>query len=223
MTSEAQIAANQANARHSTGPKTEAGKAASSRNRLSHGLAGSFLVLKHENQAEYDSLLQSLQTEYQPSTITEQLLVGSIAQHQWLARRAVNLQESCFDSESGICDLPEKLALYLRYQTTHERAFHKCLNDLIKLQSARLKGAIGFESFTHIIRQERASAAEQRRQSAERRKAELHEIRLAYAKARLARPSPSSSLGHTAEPVAPALVTFPNFAAPSPAASTPPL
>jgi hypothetical protein len=39
MSTEAQIAANQANAQHSTGPQSAAGKAASSQNRRLHGLA----------------------------------------------------------------------------------------------------------------------------------------------------------------------------------------
>jgi hypothetical protein len=40
MTSEKQIAANRANAMRSTGPKTRAGKLASSRNAYRHGLSG---------------------------------------------------------------------------------------------------------------------------------------------------------------------------------------
>ncbi len=41
MATAAQIAANQANAQKSTGPKTPPGKAASSRNATKHGLSGS--------------------------------------------------------------------------------------------------------------------------------------------------------------------------------------
>jgi hypothetical protein len=46
MASAAQIAANPANAQHSTGPRTEAGKATVARNRLTRGLAspGFFLL-----------------------------------------------------------------------------------------------------------------------------------------------------------------------------------
>jgi hypothetical protein len=36
--------------------------------------------------------------------------------------------------------------LYLRYATTHERAFHKCLTDLLKLRSTKQKIEFGFES-----------------------------------------------------------------------------
>jgi len=42
MTTEAQIRANQANAQHSTGPKTEEGKTISARNNLRVGLTGGY-------------------------------------------------------------------------------------------------------------------------------------------------------------------------------------
>ena len=37
-------------------------------------------------------------------------------------------------------------SLYLRYETTHTRAFHKSLNDLLKLRSERRKTENGFEA-----------------------------------------------------------------------------
>ena len=54
----------------------------------------------------------------------------------------------------------EHFALYLRYQTTHERAFYKALNELQKLRNERRKEQIGFES------QKRAQAAEIRAEKA---------------------------------------------------------
>ena len=64
MSTEAQIAANQANSQLSSGPKTEEGKAASSKNHLSHGLTyrgGMFILLPWENAQEYDQLVVNLQ------------------------------------------------------------------------------------------------------------------------------------------------------------------
>ena len=37
----------------------------------------------------------------------------------------------------------------MRYCTTHTRAFHKSLNDLLKLRSERRKANIGFEAQKH--------------------------------------------------------------------------
>jgi hypothetical protein len=51
-------------------------------------------------------------------------------------------------------------ALYLRYQTTHERAFYKALTELQKLREQRRKEQIGFES------QKRAQADEIRAEKA---------------------------------------------------------
>jgi hypothetical protein len=62
---------------------------------------------------------------------TELILVERLAQHHWLRNRAGLLQSNCFHEDGGVDE--KRLALYLRYQTTHERAFRKCLNDLLKL------------------------------------------------------------------------------------------
>ena len=123
MPTKAQTTANQTNAQHSTGPKTETGKAASSLNHLSHGLTGTaFAVLDWEDQNAFHALFSRLQSEHQPATVTEEILVEKMVQHYWLTQRAITLQATCFNAESAP-DNPEKqLALYLRYQTTHDRA-----------------------------------------------------------------------------------------------------
>ena len=90
-----------------------------------------------------------------------------MAQHYWLAQRALNLQQFCF-SESGACENDQQLALYLRYQTTHDRAFHKCLNDLLKLRAEKRKEQIGFVSQQH------KEADQARRQARENRQQERH-------------------------------------------------
>ncbi len=148
----AQLAANRTNAQFSTGPNTEAGKAASSRNSRSHGLSGkNFVVLAWETQEDYDQLLADLHAEYKPSSPTERLLVDSLAQHRWLSDRATTLQELCFDgTRPGEC-ADQLLSVYLRYQTHHERAFHKCLNQLIAIRRERQKEHDGFVSQTMRI------------------------------------------------------------------------
>jgi hypothetical protein len=147
MPTQAQIAANQANAELSTGPKTEEGKAVSSRNHTSHGLTYkgvAFFLLPWENAEECDWLVIDLKREYGPKSATETILVERMAQHHWLRNRAVLLQTHAFDDDGGLDE--KRLALFLRYQTTHERAFHKCLNDLLKLRAEKRKQEIGFEA-----------------------------------------------------------------------------
>jgi len=149
QTSQAQIAANRENATHSTGPTSEAGKAIVSQNRTVHGLnynPNTFRVLACEDQAAYDDLLRQLTTDHKPTDTTETLLVTSMAQHRWLLDRANRLQETSFDQQTGEIADQKLFSLYLRYATTHERAFHKCLSDLLKLRSTRQKIEFGFES-----------------------------------------------------------------------------
>ena len=175
MSTAAQIAANQANSQHSTGPKSETGKAASSMNRHKFGLTGRFRVHPDEDQSEYDALLAALKEEHNPATPTEQLLVTKMAEHHWLTQRAqVCVNMAVHPDTDG--RLISGLATFLRYQTTHERAFHKALNTLLKLRSERRKEQIGFES------QKRKEAAQQAEET-RRQEAHAAKIRLQNSKA----------------------------------------
>ena len=167
MSTTAQIVANQANAKLSTGPKTEEGKAAASQNNFRHGLAGTFVIQAWEKEEEYFELLDGLRHEHQPISPTETLLVENMAKHFWLGQRALRLQEFCFHAELPTVDsnFEKQFALYLRYQTTHERAFHKCLNDLRKLRAQQ-------------SRELAESNARRRDHAAEVRRQEMHEARL---------------------------------------------
>jgi hypothetical protein len=152
MATAAQIAANRANSQLSTGPKTATGQAAAARNNFRHGLApaSAFWVLPSECQTDFDNLLAAFRDEHQPATTTEEALVQAMAEHHWLRHRALRLEESCFDYTTGQIIDAQKLSLYLRYQTTHERAFHKALNDLLKLRAEKRKAEIGFERQQHM-------------------------------------------------------------------------
>jgi hypothetical protein len=147
--SDAQLAANRANAQHSTGPKTGAGRAISSQNRTTHGLArhnGTFLLLPSEDKNGFEALKASFAAEHAPTTETESILINGMAESHWLANRAQTLQNTCLDPQTGQITDAALFSLYLRYQTTHTRAFHKCLNDLVKLKSERRKTENGFEA-----------------------------------------------------------------------------
>ncbi len=194
MSTSAQIAANQANSQHSCGPKTAEGKAISSKNNLRHGLTGPFVVLGWENQEDFRKLKNELLTEHQPATLTEELLVRDMAQSHWLRRRAVKLQDMCFRPDVPLADQPKELALYLRYQTTHDRAFYKALNELQKLRAEKRKQENGFvsqgrktaEEARRKLNDQRKEAQEKRRDNEEIRRQEMHNarVRLAEAQAR---------------------------------------
>jgi hypothetical protein len=179
MASASQMIANQLNAQRSTGPTTESGKAASSQNNFRHGLTGAFRVLGSESQADFDELLARLRAEHQPATITESILVDNMAQHHWLAQRAQRLQDLTLAEDLPQKDQDRRFSLYLRYQTTNERAFHRCLQDLLKLRADRRRAHIGFES------QKQKEVIESRRQAAEDRKKDLHQWAVLLAQAKV--------------------------------------
>jgi hypothetical protein len=147
--SDAQLTANRANAQLSCGPKTEDGRAVSSQNRTTHGLArhnGTFVLLSSEDPNGFEALKAALAEEHSPTTETESILINAMAESHWLANRAQTLQNTCLDPQTGQITDATLFSLYLRYQTTHNRAFHKCLNDLLKLRSEKRKAQNGFEA-----------------------------------------------------------------------------
>ncbi len=181
MSTAAQVEANRQNAALSTGPRTEEGKTASSQNRLRHGFCGYFRVLDFESAEIYEDLLNSLRDEHQPGTATEHILIERLAQHHWLSQRAQRLQHSILNVEEtggeGSLDRgnDKEFALYLRYQTSNERAFSKCLNDLLKLRAEKRKQEIGFE------RQSQKAAEEQRKLEAHQAKLRQQNARAGHA------------------------------------------
>jgi low affinity Fe/Cu permease len=161
------LAANRANAQFSTGPSA-AGIAVSCLNHTIHGLArhnnGAFKLLTSEDPIGFEALKQSLADEHQAITTTESILVNAMAESHWLAQRAQRLQDTCIDPDTGAITDEKKASLYLRYFTTHTRAFHKSLNDLLKLRSEKRKETLGFE-------------AQKRKEEEMRLKNERHELK----------------------------------------------
>ena len=179
-------------------PTSEAQLAAIAHNNFRHGLASTFIVLPSEDHGAYDDLLLNLTLEFSPTTETEEILVTAMAQHHWLNQRALRLQHSVLEPaiEANTAPDAKQLSLYIRYQTTHERAYHKALSQLLRLRADRRRSEIGFES--QNARNElhqaklaaaaaRAEAQKAKQQEAIRgneRKEELHAIKVRQAEAR---------------------------------------
>jgi hypothetical protein len=94
---EAQIAANRENAKKSTGPRSPEGKAASSRNRLLHGLrANKHILLDNDQPEDFFLLLKSLDAAFRPVGEAEEMLVTHIAADQWRLDRALPLEAGIY-------------------------------------------------------------------------------------------------------------------------------
>jgi hypothetical protein len=134
MATDAQILANQTNSQSSSGPKTLEGKQTASRNSFRHGLTSKDVIIEGEDVELFNELHAQLIEEHQPATVTESMLVKNMAQYYWLVQRAIGLQNSTL--EAKFFD-DKVMALYIRYQTTNDRAFEKSLNQLLKLRAER--------------------------------------------------------------------------------------
>ena len=93
MISEKQLAANRANAQHSTGPKTADGKAVTRYNGTRHGLTGRTVVLPWEDMEEYRRFSKEIVESFAPETAFERQLAQTIADTQWRLNRARTWEE----------------------------------------------------------------------------------------------------------------------------------
>ena len=96
MTSERQKAANQANALHSTGPKTPEGKAVVRLNALQHGLLAREVVLPGEDADAFEDLWNRVRADLSPVGPIEELLVDRIANAMWRLGRLARAETALF-------------------------------------------------------------------------------------------------------------------------------
>ena len=160
MATPAQIIANRRNAQKSTGPKTPEGREAVRLNGLKHGLASEILVLPGESLPDFENLLDSLESEHQPATPTEVILVRQMAMASWRLQRLVHMEASYYRLRREALDVhfkayytdltePDRQAIiaerdcshtlinFSRYEARLERSFHKSLTALQRLRAQR--------------------------------------------------------------------------------------
>jgi hypothetical protein len=96
MSTPAQIAANQANAKLSTGPTSEAGKAKSSHNAVRTALTGRTVLLPTDDVEEYKKHVARVEAEFRPVTDREKELTQNIADTQWRIDRIFSLEQGIY-------------------------------------------------------------------------------------------------------------------------------
>ncbi|MBI5283437.1 MAG: SEC-C domain-containing protein [Candidatus Solibacter usitatus] len=106
MASTAQVLANHANAQLSTGPRTAEGKAASSRNRVSHGLFASFDNLSPQDRAIFDEFRAYHVEQWQPHTPEMEYWVSRVALADFRIDRVQSLDRGIY--AIGVAKLREE-------------------------------------------------------------------------------------------------------------------
>ena len=132
--------ANRQNAQHSTGPTSEAGKAAVSCNALKYGLRTRRTILPGENEQVYYKLWDKFEAEWQPQTITERAYVETMVTSQWLLRRMAEAEQDIY-SDITDEDLPDKrfkqLSYVYKFRAQLQREFRNAVADMQKARDRR--------------------------------------------------------------------------------------
>ena len=139
-TSPAQLAANAANAQHSTGPRTPEGKTRSSQNASKHGLTAREVIIAPGEQPAFDDLLAQYQADVKPQGAIQQTLFNQLVAAAWNLRRIGRMEaelcaESSYQDLLANHDLQNQLDRLARHHTRIERCFHRCLKELKTLQT----------------------------------------------------------------------------------------
>jgi hypothetical protein len=135
---------NQANAQHSTGPKTEAGKQKSALNALRHGLTGQLVVMPTEDLALYEAHKKSFLDEYHPKGATESHFVQVLADVSWRLGRVAALETNLLTQTASPVDLISTLEAQSRalsnlslHSQRLSRQFERTAAQFRDLQKAR--------------------------------------------------------------------------------------
>jgi hypothetical protein len=97
VTSERQKAANRANARRSTGPKTPEGKAAVRLNAFRHGLLVRDVMLPEEDLDAFEDLRNRVRAELSPVGPIEELHADRVVNIMWRLGRSARAETALFD------------------------------------------------------------------------------------------------------------------------------
>ena len=99
MSSLKQIEANRRNALKSTGPRTEAGKAASRLNALKTGIDAQSHILPGESPEDFQLLTSEYYQRHHPVTPEQRALVDVLISSEWLLRRLRRVEHQIWESE----------------------------------------------------------------------------------------------------------------------------
>ena len=141
MSSPAQAAASAANALLSTGPRTDAGKARSSRNAVKHGLTSKQLVIAPGQEDEFAEFHDSLFTQLAPEGALEMGLFNMLIHAAWNLQRFRTLEAQLMTNGlDSLLDETTAKALdrLQRYASSNQRAYYAALKELRTVQTNRL-------------------------------------------------------------------------------------
>jgi hypothetical protein len=151
MSTPKQIEANRRNAQKSTGPRSAAGKAVSSRNALKSGIDAESECIYGEDIDALKELTAEYIARFQPATPEERLYVDTLIRDDWRLRRFARIDAEILEHAVDTAFSPSKTAgagqalclshttmarLQRRIEQT-ERSYKNALHELERLQQYR--------------------------------------------------------------------------------------
>jgi hypothetical protein len=150
------LAANRANAQHSTGPKDTT---KTRFNGVQHGLTSKQTVIPGESQEEYDEFHTEFLRDLNPRTAIERTLAERAGSAAWRLKRFQRIEAAFYNDRINayLKDNPEadpaaalanlfvdpaeiaKTKLFLRYQNSVHREFDKAITEFGKARAEREK------------------------------------------------------------------------------------
>ena len=141
MATEAQIKANQENAKKSTGPLTDEGKQRSSMNAMTHGIFSTIPLLPGENLEQFKLLEEEIIKAYQPTDAMECLLVQRV---YLTCMRQIRLREA-ESAKLEISMLPEVMCKTVTQLFEHNSDKRFTAEDISELTEAHYMFAQALE------------------------------------------------------------------------------
>ena len=151
MTTDAQLAANRANAARSKGPKTTAGRERARLNALRHGMTCKQLVVFDEKPEDFARFNESMRATLAPADEVEEQLVERIVICTWRLRRTaraeaqivkrsgLNFHRQGLDpaADAAFHFSPQRMESLSRYETAIERSLQRAYLTLERRQARR--------------------------------------------------------------------------------------
>ena len=155
-TSEAQLAANRANAQKSTGPKDTS---KTKFNGVKHGLTALHALLPWEHKEDLQNIVQAFEERFQPVDSYERLAVKQAAEAYWRMERSLRIEACLFETMAnaeykaanaqpgdlhvghleamGFVKAGQVTERYRRYDAHLRRAYKQAMEEVNKMASLR--------------------------------------------------------------------------------------
>jgi hypothetical protein len=139
MATAAQIAANRANAQHSTGPRTPEGKTASSMNALKHGAGAASPVIPGEDPAEYERIAADYRRDYNPQGAVEEFQVDTMIRADWQRRRLRRIEANLYRALLAEGTTPEEVDVAVLRDSATGKLLLKVWRQIAALERAHAR------------------------------------------------------------------------------------